>query len=160
MKNIYLVIALLFFANSWSQQATTTIYLIRHAEKADNSADPELSDAGMARAENWAQYFKDKPIDYFFVTSYKRTALTAWPVGEAQNKHHYQTSDRDMPLMGLANKYRGKTLLIVGHSNTIPGAINELLMEKTYPNIPENEFGYLYKITVTGSKITHELIKT
>ncbi|TRW23401.1 histidine phosphatase family protein [Flavobacterium zepuense] len=160
MKNIYLVITFLFFTKLWSQSATTTIYLIRHAEKVDNSADPELSEAGKARAAKWAQYFKDKPIDYFFVTSYKRTALTAWPIGEAQNKHLFETYDPDMPLMGLANKYRGKTLLIVGHSNTIPAAINELLLEKTYPDIPDNEFGYLYKITVTGSKITHELIKT
>jgi len=65
MKNIYLVITLLFFTKLWSQQATTTIYLIRHAEKVDNSADPELSEAGTARAANWAQFFKDKPINYF-----------------------------------------------------------------------------------------------
>jgi broad specificity phosphatase PhoE len=65
-----------------------------------------------------------------------------------------------MPLMGLANKYKGKTLLIVAHSNTIPAAINELLGKQTYLDIPENEFGNLYIIKITGSKITHDLIKT
>jgi len=159
MKQIYLILSLFLITSLYSQEATTTIYLIRHAEKADNSKDPELSAAGTTRAQKWAQYFKDKPIDYFFVTQYQRTVLTAWPIAEAQDKHLFQAYDPTLPLMGLANKYRGKTLLITGHSNTIPAAINELLGSEVYQDIPETEFGNLYIITITGAKITHMLIK-
>jgi broad specificity phosphatase PhoE len=82
MKQIYLILSFFLFTTVYAQEATTTIYLIRHAEKANDSKDPELSAAGTARAQNWAQYFKDKPVDHFFVTQYKRTSLTVSPIAQ------------------------------------------------------------------------------
>ena len=76
MKNFYLTIALLLFFAVQGQEATTTIYLIRHAEKADDSADPELSEAGNLRANKWADYFKEKQISIFYTTANKRSVYT------------------------------------------------------------------------------------
>lgn len=159
MKNLILTCILIIGATVYGQEATTTIYMLRHAEKADNSADPELSKEGIARAESWGNYFKKVPIDYFFATGNKRSSSTISAIMMAQDKFLCHPYDAGMPLMGLANKYRGKTLLIVGHSDTIPAAINQLIGKRVYGDIPDNDYGYLYIITVTGNKVTHKVVK-
>ena len=40
--------------------AQSTIFIVRHAERADASADSDLSEAGRARAESLAKMLKDK----------------------------------------------------------------------------------------------------
>ena len=167
MKSIYLILTCLFMNALWSQEPTTTIYLIRHAEKADASSDPDLSEAGKARAEKWAQYFKDKNIRIIYSTPYKRAMQTFIPIsstidpipGTVVEKTVRTYSPSALSLKEAAEKDSGKNILVVGHSNTIPGQINKLLGENKYPDMKEDEFGNLYIIKITGNKISHELIK-
>jgi hypothetical protein len=60
---------------------TTNYYLIRHAEKdrSTKDKDPELTDVGLKRAENWAKVFKNIPFDKVYSTDYRRTQQTAFP---------------------------------------------------------------------------------
>ncbi|PKW20996.1 SixA phosphatase family protein [Flavobacterium lindanitolerans] len=159
MKNLCLI--LLFFLMqtvSGQNQATTTLYLIRHAEKADFSGNPELSDAGMKRAKSWAAYFEKTPIDLFYTTMYKRTQQTCSAIAATKQKDIIFYKPEAMDLKKIIAENPGKTLLIVGHSNTIPNYINKLLGTAKYADIPEPEFGNLYRITVTGEEIWDELI--
>jgi 2,3-bisphosphoglycerate-dependent phosphoglycerate mutase len=57
----------------------------------------------------------------------------------------------------IIEKHHGKTILIVGHSNTIPFQINALLEKEIYTLIDENQFGNLYTITISRDKIEHKL---
>ena len=167
MKNFYLTIAFLIFFAVQGQEATTTIYLIRHAEKADDSADSELSEAGKLRALKWADYFKGKQIKTFYATSFKRTILTIVPTSVAFDyspgtNHRMQYNNYDpetFTLNEVFEKHNGESILVAGHSNTIPKTINSYLGKEIYKDIPENEYGNLYIITVTGNKITHVLVK-
>lgn len=166
MKKLFLAIVFAFCANVMAQE-TTTIYLIRHAEKADNSTNPELSEAGKARAQRWAEYFKGKNIRVFYTTTYLRTLNTVLPTASvfdmtpgSSTMNSFHTYDpKGFSLKGVAEKYPGQNILIAGHSNTIPANINELLGKKTYADINENDYGNLYIIKITGDKITHELVK-
>lgn len=159
MKNFCLILFFLIMQSVSAQNpATTTIYLIRHAEKADLSSNPELSDAGIKRAKNWAAYFEKIPIDLFYTTMYKRTQQTCSAIAATKQKDIIFYKPDAMDLKKVIAENQGKTLLIVAHSNTIPNYINKLLDTAKYADIPESEFGNLYRITVTDEKISDELI--
>ncbi|WP_020211288.1 phosphoglycerate mutase family protein [Flavobacterium rivuli] len=168
MKNFYLTIALLLFFAVQGQEATTTIYLIRHAEKVDDSADHELSEAGNLRANKWADYFKEKQISIFYTTANKRsvyTIMTATVIaldrtpGTTYNTEINTYDPKNFFLKDIAEKHKGEKIIVVGHGNTIPATINNYLGKNIYKDIPENEYGNLYIITIKGDNITHELVK-
>jgi broad specificity phosphatase PhoE len=61
--------------------AQSTIFVVRHAEKADATKDPDLSEAGRARAEALAKALRDAKIAAIYATEFKRTQQTAAPLG-------------------------------------------------------------------------------
>jgi hypothetical protein len=50
MKKLLLIFAFFVFQLNFGQQKATTSYFIRHAEKVDNSQNPDLSEKGLERA--------------------------------------------------------------------------------------------------------------
>ena len=150
-----LVLTSLFIRSQETQ--TTTIYLIRHAEKADASKNPELSEQGIERALRWANYFEEIPLEIFYTTLTIRTQQTISSVASTKNKEIQFYQPVTFSLKEIAAKHPGKTILIVGHSNTIPKHINDFLGKEIYEKIDENEFGNLYKITIKGKEIEHKL---
>lgn len=145
--------------NNLAAQETTTIYLIRHAEKADTSPDTDLSDIGKARAEKWKSYFSNKNITAIYSTPYKRTTTTAEPLAKSNKLIVNTYTPSEMDLKTIAEKNSGKSILIVGHSNTIPKYINKLLGENKYPDIDESEFSYVYIVTIDGDSVSSKLEK-
>src|SRR5205814_10439823 len=61
----------LAFSSSFSQ---STVFIVRHAEKADDSKDAELSEAGRARAEALANMLRDSKISVICTTEFKYAA--------------------------------------------------------------------------------------
>src|ERR1700720_2165791 len=61
----------------------STIFIVRHAEKADATKDSDLSEAGRARAEALAKMLKDAKINAIYATEFKRTQQTAAPLAKA-----------------------------------------------------------------------------
>lgn len=148
----------MFMNTSWSQE-TTTIYLIRHAEKAGPSADTELSASGNDRAIRWSNYFADKKIEAVYATPYKRTINTGKPLADKNNLEVITYKPSEMNLSAIAKQYEGKNVVIVGHSNTIPIYVNKFIGENKYPDMEESDFGSLYIIEKKGNSITHRLEK-
>ena len=70
----------LAFSSSFSQ---STIFIVRHAEKADDSKDGELSQTGRARAEALANMLRDSKISVIYTTQFKCTQQTAAPLAKA-----------------------------------------------------------------------------
>lgn len=64
-----------------------------------------------------------------------------------------------MDLKKLLAENKGKTILVVGHSNTIPKHINQLLDKEKYHEIDESEFGNLYVIKEKDGVVSHTLTK-
>ena len=168
MKNFIAILTCLISFVVYSQEPTTNIYLIRHAEKADATTDPDLSDAGKLRTKKWADYFKDKHIEMYCNTPYKRTmqtviGISSLMIDATETKTitlKYEVyAPENLLINDVAKNNLGKSVLIVGHSDTIPAAVNKLIGSNVYKNIPENEFNNLYIITIRGSKITHSLVK-
>lgn len=148
----------LFSLQSIGQEATTTtIYLIRHAEKADGTSNPDLSEQGLIRSKNIAAYFENVPLDLIYATPYKRTQQTCSQAAAAKRKDILTYNPEAMNLRVLADANPGKTILVVGHSNTIARYINTLLQKNVYEDIPENDYGRIYKLSIQGDEVVHEM---
>ena len=104
-----------------------TVILVRHAEKADASADPVLSAAGQARATALAVALSDADLSHVLVSPLQRTRLTA----ELSAQAHAVTLEvfsfeggTDAHIQRIAERIRAlpadAVVLVVGHSNTVP----------------------------------------
>jgi len=117
--------------------------LVRHAEKAtDDPKDPNLSDAGWFRAARLAESFADAPLRAAYSTNYRRTRLTAAMVASAHDLR-VTLYDAAIPAAAFAEQLRathtGGTVLVVGHSNTIPALAAALCACPVEP-IGEHEY--------------------
>ena len=118
-------------AQETDNNETTTLYFIRHAEKdrsnPDNK-DPHLSEVGVLRALKWSYVFEKAPIDAVYSTAYHRTIETATPTANTKNVDITTYDPRAMDITAFLNDNRGKTVLIVGHSNTTPVLVNQIII--------------------------------
>jgi broad specificity phosphatase PhoE len=124
--------------------AQSTIFLIRHAEKAAMGGnDPDLSDAGRARAESLATTLKDSGVSAIFVTDLKRTQQTAAPLSKILHLEPAIVPAKDSA--ALVAKLRALTgnALVVGHGNTIPDLIKAFGIA-TPISIEENDYDNLF----------------
>ena len=152
----------IFFFFSIPEDDCSTFFLIRHAEKVrtnKSDKDPKLNEKGIIRALNWKSYFIDKDISKIYSTNYKRTLETVKPIQEAIGLATilYSPSNIDYKDFILSN--RGEVVLIVGHSNTIPNFVNELINDQVYAQIDDLNNSNLYIVRLCDSSISHRLIK-
>lgn len=159
MKTFLAAFALFFSQFGFSQNTTTTYYLIRHAEKADGSANPDLSAIGLNRAENWNSILSEVTFDAIYSTDYKRTLQTATPTAKRSKKEIILYTPKPFDLQKFKKDTSGKTVLIVGHSNTIPALANQLIDKKVFADMEDTTFGNLYIVTVTGTAVSYQLLK-
>ncbi len=140
-------------------EVTTTYYFIRHAEKDlsnPSNQNPDLTPEGEARSTKWKRYFADKGIDAVFSTNYLRTIKTATPTAEANNLVILDYDPNNLYSDNFKKATVGKTVLVVGHSNTTPAFVNAIVNEDKYPEIDESVYGTLYKVVVTGTEVDVE----
>lgn len=125
----------------------TTYYFIRHAEKdtlnPDNE-DPDLTEVGIRRAEQWAEVFRDVEFDLIFSSNYKRTLNTAKPIANSQDKKIDFFNTEKLNDEDFQQKTKGKTVLVVGHSNLNPEFVNYIIQEEKYEDLDEMEYGSLF----------------
>lgn len=142
------------------EEVISTYYLIRHAEKDrsdESNKNPNLTEVGLQRAENWAQHFKDVNFDMVFTTNYNRTIQTAKPTSKANKVDLQFYKPSDLKIEEFIAQTEGKTSLIVGHSNTIPKFANDLLGEEKYKDIADTNNANLYKVIISESGKTSQL---
>lgn len=134
------------------EEDLTTIVLVRHAEKLDDSSDPDLSEAGYKRAANLAEMFKDVDFDAVYSTNYIRTLETAKPVAEANDLSitEYDPRNPEGETKKWIENHSGETILISGHSNTTPTFANAVLDEEHFEEkFDESDYGNLLIITIS-----------
>ncbi len=134
---------------------TTTMYFIRHAEK-DRSdkanRNPHLTEEGHARAKKWAAVFSNVRFDVIYSTDYNRTKETATPsLEKTELKGLTMYDPRALDGEAFAKDNKGKTVLVVGHSNTTPEFVNAVLGEKKFEWIEDNNNANLYVLTISAS---------
>jgi 2,3-bisphosphoglycerate-dependent phosphoglycerate mutase len=149
---LFLLVGLV--AMSWgfpnNQPAVTTFILVRHGEKnADTSGDPDLNSAGIARAQRLASMLKETKVDAVFSTNYKRTKNTVTPLAESKNMYvQLYQPNKPEPVDEMLTKYSGGTIVISGHSNTIPWFANYLTGKEEMQNFADDDFDNLLVVSV------------
>ena len=139
------------FSKAAVQENLTTYYFIRHAEKDASdpqNKDPQLSAEGQKRAQEWAKIFKDVEFDLIFSSDYNRTRTTASAIADSQEKEVDIYDPRKLFDPEFQKKTSGKTVLVVGHSNTNPVFVNLILGSEKYMALDEQEYGSLFIVTV------------
>jgi len=110
--------------------APLTFIVVRHAEKAtDDRENPSLSTEGLARAEALAQRLRDVPLAAVFATEFRRTQQTAQPAATAHGlvvQAYYARGPAADIAAQWKQKHRAGTVLVVGHSNTVPDLVAAL----------------------------------
>lgn len=132
------------------QDTVTSFILVRHAETTGGGADPMLSTAGEERAEELTRIMDNVSLDAIYSTNFNRTMQTANPVAtdKGLSVEPYGGFDLDEVSDEILQNYSHGKVLIVGHSNTTPSFINELLGENIYAQLPETQYDNLYIISV------------
>ncbi|MCU0865654.1 MAG: nuclear transport factor 2 family protein [Planctomycetes bacterium] len=124
--------------------AAATIVFVRHAEKVDQSNDPELSAEGAARAEALARVLRDLPITTVYHTEFRRTAATVAPLCAARGitPDMVPAADVNELVRKLKRAAPGSVVVVCGHSNTVPELIEQLGV-KGAPAFGDTEFDRL-----------------
>ena len=131
-----------------AQSAPTVVYLVRHAEKADDGADPALTAQGNTRAALLADLLADAGITHIHSSDFIRTRDTADPLAELLGLQTLIYDPRDLPAMAAHLRNTPGRHLVSGHSNTTPRLV-ELLGGDPHTSIDEpSEYDRLYIVTV------------
>lgn len=137
-----------------AQSASTLVLVVRHAEKASETArDPELSAAGTARAEALLAVARDAGVTAIITTQFVRTQATAARVAAERQltpeivPASASVSEHARAVADAARRHAGGVVLIVGHSNTVP-AIVAALGAPAPPEICDSEYDNLFVVLI------------
>jgi len=147
MKRCFLFVLLLglFVA---AAPAQSIIFVVRHAEKMDNAGnDPDLADAGRARAERLAKMLKDAGISAVYTTEFKRTQQTAAPLAKALGLNVTIVPAKETAPLTAKLRDLHANALVVGHGNTIPDLIKAFDIT-TSISIAENDYDNLFVVVL------------
>lgn len=152
MRTFIITLALLvsssYFMPILAQQDLTTFILVRHAEKGDDDArDPSLSVEGHDRAAKLSAMLSGATIDAIVSTPYKRTQQTVRPLAGQKFLGITDYDPRDPEIVTkLAEQYKGKTVVVSGHSNTTPFYVNQLA-GTDFEQMDEEEYDKVFVVT-------------
>lgn len=141
----------LFLVWVWRSQVTTTVVLVRHAEReATPAADPPLSEAGRARAARLAALLGERGPDgrpvAIFVSDTRRSAETAAPLAGrlGVTPEVIPGGDPAATVRSIFESHRGETVIVVGHANTVPTIAARLTGKDLAAPVAEGEFDLIY----------------
>ncbi len=149
-----------------AQSKTTTIIVVRHAEKQvvtvddpQMKADPPLSIEGKTRSENLVTALKEFTPAAVFSTNYDRTRTTVTPVAKKLGLDIQLYDARNQ--QAFADKLKameGSTILVAGHSNTVPRLVNLLIGDNSkYADLDESVYNKIFIVRITDGVPTVEI---
>ncbi len=126
----------------------TTIFVVRHAEK---DAEQQLSPEGKERAKALAAFMSVQNVAAVYSTNFARTRDTGQPTAEVAKiaLQTYEPMPKRDWYSDIARKHSGKSVLIVGHSNTVVPIVNGFGAKLKY-EVGHDEYHNLFIVRVQG----------
>ncbi len=149
LRSILFIILFFLVVNNCIAQSTT-IWIVRHAEKDTSAAqkrDPDLTEIGKQRAMDLAAYLKGQEPDMIFSTNTKRTRQTA--VNFTARVNTYDPTLLNEFGVRIRDFQIGKKILIIGHSNTVLETIESLGGNKPIPTLTDEDYDYIFKLSLS-----------
>lgn len=130
----------------------TTVILIRHAERlaAPGNDDPHLSAAGKKRAKRLLQVLSQANVSAIYTSEFIRTKETAQPLAHTLGLTPIELTEAPDIERDILLNQAGKTVLVVGHTDTVPEVIR-LLGDDSGHEIGGEEFDNMFVATVLGA---------
>jgi len=150
-----LIILSLVGFSAFCQNQPTAIYIVRHAEKVqDGSEDPKLNDLGKNRASKLSDILKKVEISAIYSSPFVRTRKTAQPLAALKEIEiqPYNPSMQQEFMEQVLEKHKGKSILIVGHSNTVPELLNILTKTTQYQQLADDEYDKLFVVSIDSQR--------
>ena len=130
------------------------IYVMRHLHTPAGATDPDLTEEGLRHAIALSDWFRKDPPDVIYVSDTKRTRQTVAPLAARLKLIPKIYDPRDTPaLLAAVSKEKG-TVLIVGHSNTVPDIVQGLGGERPGP-LQHPDFGDIWRVSGPSHATTH-----
>ena len=128
-------------------RGAATVLLVRHADR--NADQDALNPAGTARAQELVHAAGKAGVQAIYQTEFVRTQQTAQPLAALLGLTPIQFAAADVNAVrdDILAHHRGQTVLVVGHSNTVPQII-AALGGPHLADIAEDEFDNLFVLTV------------
>jgi phosphohistidine phosphatase SixA len=149
VKRAALVLSLLVVALAAARTACAqeAIYIVRHAERLDQSPDPPLSSDGIARANRLREILHSAGITHVFTSTLRRTIDTARPTADLLHlvATPLQVATGPAVADALATLAPHDRALVVGHSNTVPELLRALKVA-TPITIEDSEYDNLFVV--------------
>ena len=149
------VIVLSFATWLWGKADSTTVIVIRHAEKElTGGPDTALSAAGEARAAQLARMFGDPAaaghLSAIYVSPLVRSRMTAAPLAAALHIQPVEMPPEDPKALvrRLFKDHSGGRVLIVAHADTVPLIVSLLSGEAAGPELAADDYGTMFIVTV------------
>ena len=151
VRGLMFALALVLSAAGTALGQSTTVIVLRHAEKVDESRDPQLSAAGEARAAALAEALADAGVSAIITTQFERTRRTAAPLAERLGITPIVVAATDgnhaRDVAARARDLAPGTIVIVGHSNTVPAIIRALGGAEVGP-MPDEAYDDLFVLAI------------
>jgi phosphohistidine phosphatase SixA len=152
---LHLVLSAIFVmaapSSGFAQDATTTIYIVRHAERLDSTADSPLAEKGFARANELAHVLQDAGLTAIFVSMRKRTRQTAEPTADATGIEIRQSESPEATVNQILTGHLGGRILVVGHSDSVDD-IGEGLGVNGVPELDTQQYDRLFIVHRIGNE--------
>lgn len=147
---ILFIACFLMLSSASAQQKLTTFILVRHAEKAAEGKDPGLTPEGLGRAASLSRMLSNTKVTAIYSTKYARTESTVQPLANSKGlKIENYDPSRFTYLDDIVAQHAGGTIVISGHSNTIPGAANYLLGTNELKNFDDADYENILIVTIS-----------
>jgi len=151
-----LMLASLLASATTPRGTDTVVLVVRHAEKAGPSGDVPLSASGEVRARALVAIGREAGVSAILTTQFQRTRQTGAPLAESLGITAETVEVRGgVPehAKGIADavrsRYAGRTVLVVGHSNTVPAIVHALGGAKR-PDICDEVYDDLFTVIVAA----------
>jgi len=142
-RTILVLVLLLMAARRATAQEV--IYIVRHAERADQSADSALSSQGISRAARLRDMLRDAGVTQIFTSELQRTIATATPLAAERHLTPRAVPAADGAALVASINASGPRdrVLVVGHSNTVPALLRALHVDASI-TIADDDYDNLF----------------
>ena len=135
------------------------VFLVRHAERLDDSGDSPLNDVGRERVERMRTMLADVDFTHVHSTNLTRTRDTARPIAEDDGVELSFYSPGELEELAETIRATPGRHLVSGHSNTTPRMVEALGGDGHGP-IDDMEYDRLYIIVIrTGQPAVTTLLR-
>jgi phosphohistidine phosphatase SixA len=131
-------------AGTPESRAPGAIFVMRHLQKAEGP-DPALSAEGRLQAERLANWFGDDAPHAIYVSTTRRARETAAPLAQSLRLAPKEYDPGNTPALLEQLRREQGTVLVVGHSNTVPDIVEGLGGERPAP-IAESQYGDIWRL--------------